>query len=77
MKKALRLAALTGILALTSWLPADNAQAGPRYCEQLNGSNCYPNPPGTRIRCIDQYGMEQKCVCSVDGLSHYWYCYPI
>lgn len=78
MKKALRFTALAGILALASWLPADKAQALPPTCEQLNGYNCYPNPPGTRIRCWDQYGLQQRCVCTTtDGRWHYWYCYPV
>lgn len=77
MKKALRFAALVGILAVTSWLPADKAQAFPTPCEEFNGSNCYPNPPGTRTRCYDRYGLMQKCVCTADGIWHYWACHTV
>jgi hypothetical protein len=67
MKKALRVFALAGVLALT--LFSAKAVAIP-YCGSLNNTAC--STPGAQQPCQGYFGEPGGCFCGTTGLK--WKC---
>jgi hypothetical protein len=73
MKRALRFAALLGIVALASWAPTDTAQAA-FYpdCESQDGNFCTVSSPPVYPRCWWVAAQEpSRCAC----INGHWDCF--
>jgi hypothetical protein len=68
MKKALRVFALAGALALS--LFSGQASANPPYCANLNNTPC--STPGAQQSCQGYFGEPGGCFCGQTGLK--WKC---
>jgi hypothetical protein len=74
MKRALRYAALMGVLGFAAWVGSDKPAFAIQYCEYQNGTPCY-TPRATQA-CLFFDGSEGSCFCGKDFASgtYRWTC---
>jgi hypothetical protein len=72
MKKALRVASLAAILALSSWLSTPHSARAASYplCSRIHGTSC-TTYDATR-RCTESGGLPGACICEGSPLT--WNC---
>ncbi len=67
MKKSLRMAALVGIIGLTSWLTSNTRVQADQLCQLVGGRPCNV---GSHTTCHDSDGSPGLCSCP----SGTWVC---
>lgn len=75
MKKALRFAALLGILGLTVWSAGDRPAWALESCGSVHGTPC--SPPRSERSCLDSDGSTGSCICAQTippSGATYWVC---
>ena len=74
MKKALRFAALLGILGLTVWSADERPAWATVTCEGTHGTPC--SPRGAAIPCTYPDGGPGSCHCAAlpPSAGSYWIC---
>jgi hypothetical protein len=70
MKNSLRLAALAGILGLTSWLSISTPAHALQACTNYAGKGC--SPAGSKVSCTISGDPIGECIC---GTNFRWVCY--
>ncbi len=75
MKKALRFAALLGILGLTVWSAGDRPAWALEYCSDVHGTPCSPHR--SERPCLNDDESLGGCICAVTippSGATYWVC---
>ncbi len=72
MNKSLRLAALIGLIGVTSWLSAPGAGHALIDCESVNDQYCSPWEGDYQLTCWSE-STQRTVTCHCDGTAH-WFC---
>ena len=71
MKTSLRLAALAGIIGLTSWLSISTPAHALQACTNYAGKGC--SPGGSRVDCTVPGQPDGQCICNTTTFR--WVCF--